>query len=386
MNAELNFSDSVYGLGAGIFFIGYFIFEIPSNLILARVGARMWIARIMVSWGIVACCMMFVKTPSSFYILRFLLGITEAGFFPGIILFLTYWFPEARRARTVSMFMTATAIAGIIGGPISGKLLTLHGLHTLSGWQWLFLIEGIPAVILGIIVFFRLPDNPEKARWLSPEEKSFITERIRTENLNKELKHETTLVKTLTSGKIWALGLLYFTIMIGMYGVSMWLPLIIKSFSDMNDFAIGLASTIPYMVAAVGMVIIGFHSDKHKERQLHIAFSMGAAAVGLVLSAYLHTPVPALAALAVAALGIWGSLGPFWGRATAIMTGTAAAGGIALINSLGNLGGFVGPYLVGVVKSATGNFAHSLLLLAVILLAGAFLVLSIRTETEKSKG
>ncbi|MCE1246818.1 MAG: MFS transporter [Firmicutes bacterium] len=382
MNEDLKFSDAVYGLGAGIFFIGYFIFEIPSNLILAKVGARMWIARIMVSWGIVACFMMFVHSPLSFYVLRFLLGVTEAGFFPGIILYLTYWFPEDQRAKTVSLFMTATAAAGIIAGPISGKLLTLHGLHTLSGWQWLFLLEGLPAIILGVIVFFWLPDRPEKAKWLTKEEKKVIIDRISLENQKKEIHNKASLVETLTSGKVWAMGLLYFTIMIGMYGVTMWLPLIIKSFSSMNDFQIGLSSAIPYIIAGAGMVLIGAHSDKYNERRRHIAFSVSIAAIGLVLSAYIHQPVPALIALSAAALGIWSALGPFWGRATALMTGAAAAGGIALINSLGNLGGFVGPFLVGVVKNRTGNFEDSLLLLSVILLFGAWLVMSIRFENE----
>ena len=383
MNQDLGLSPAVYGFGAGIFFLGYFLFEIPSNLILQRVGARVWIARILITWGIIASATMLVRNAEGFFILRFLLGVAEAGFFPGMILYLTYWFPAAERARTVALFMTATAIAGVVGGPMSGAILSLHGMGGLAGWQWLFLLEGLPAIILGAVVFVYLPDRPEHVRWLTPEERTWLSQRLARERDAMPGHH--TVRQALTSGRVWVLCALYLSLVIGTYGLSMWLPQIIQGLSGLSDFGVGLLSAVPYLAAAIAMVIVGRHSDRTGERRWHVAVPALIGVVGLVLSAYLQSaPALALAALSLAALGIWSAFGPFWSLPTTFLTGTAAAAGIALINSVGNLGGFLGPYLVGAVRSSTQSFTGGLLILAVILLLGVVLALSLRPAAQSS--
>jgi MFS transporter, ACS family, tartrate transporter len=384
MKTDLGFSDAVYGLGASMFFVGYVLFEIPSNLIMQRVGARLWIARIMISWGAISSCMMLVKTAHAFYLLRFLLGAAEAGFFPGTILYLTHWIPAKERARAVALFLTSTALSGVIGGPLSGLLLKLSGMHGLAGWQWLFLIEGIPAVALGIATLAYLDDRPEQARWLTPEERDWLARTIRAENEEKQLRHSYTLLKALTHPKVWSLCLLYFSIIISFYGVVFWLPQILKNFSGLSNVMVGVVSAVPYFIAAVAMVLIGNHSDKRGERRRHVALPMLAGAVGLVLSGVLqhHSPLFAFFALCLAALGIWSTLGPFWSMPTEFLSGTAAAGGIALVNSIGNVGGFVGPYVVGYVKEQTGDFAGGLFVLAATLLLGSVLALRLVGERK----
>ena len=380
MNADLKFSAAVYGLGSGIFFIGYFLFEIPSNLILGRIGARIWVARIMITWGIVASATAFIQGPRSFYLVRFLLGLAEAGFFPGMILYLTYWFPARHRARTVALFMTATAVSGVISGPVSGTLLTMHGTGGLSGWQWLFILEGLPAVVLGIAVFFYMTDRPEKAKWLSEEEKAWLINRLKDEQVRKSQFGIERFMHALKSGRVWLLCLIYLSIVIGLYGVGLWMPLIIKGVSGLSDFMVGIVSVFPYLLAAVGMTFIGISSDRTGERRLHTAGSIALAAAGMVLTAYTRNPVLELVSLSLVAIGIWGTLGPFWALATSFLSGTAACGGIALINSVGNLGGFVGPYIVGVIKDITGVFKYGLIVLAVILIIGCFLTFFVKYD------
>ncbi len=375
MNADLKFSAAVYGLGSGIFFIGYFLFEIPSNLVLSRIGARIWIARIMITWGIVASATAFIQGPRSFYLARFLLGLAEAGFFPGMILYLTYWFPARHRAGTVALFMTATAVSGLISGPVSGALLTMHGTGGLAGWQWLFILEGLPAVVLGIVVFFYLTDKPEKAAWLSNEEKDWLMNRLKDEQERKSRIGIERFMHALKSGRVWLLCLIYLSIVIGLYGVGLWMPLIIKGVSGLSDFMVGIVSFFPYLLAAVGMTFIGKSSDRTGERRLHTAVSIALAAAGMILTAYTRDPVLELVSLSLVAIGIWGTLGPFWALATSFLSGTAASGGIALINSVGNLGGFVGPYIVGIIKDLTGVFKYGLIVLAAILLIGCVLTL-----------
>ena len=386
MNADLKFSAAVYGLGSGIFFIGYFLFEIPSNLILGRIGARIWIARIMITWGIVASATAFIQGPRSFYLVRFLLGLAEAGFFPGMILYLTYWFPARHRARTVALFMTATAVSGVISGPVSGTLLTMHGTGGLSGWQWLFILEGVPAVLLGIVVFFYMTDRPEKAKWLSKEERAWLINRLKDEQVRKSQFGIERFMHALKSGRVWLLCLIYLSIVIGLYGVGLWMPLIIKGVSGLSDFMVGIVSVFPYLLAAVGMTFIGISSDRTGERRLHTAGSIALAAAGMVLTAYTRNPVLELVSLSLVAIGIWGTLGPFWALATSFLSGTAACGGIALINSVGNLGGFVGPYIVGVIKDITGVFKYGLIVLAVILLIGCFLTLFVKHNPGEEQG
>jgi MFS transporter, ACS family, tartrate transporter len=386
MNADLKFSAAVYGLGSGIFFIGYFLFEIPSNLILGRIGARIWIARIMITWGIVASATAFIQGPRSFYLVRFLLGLAEAGFFPGMILYLTYWFPARHRARTVALFMTATAVSGVISGPVSGTLLTMHGTGGLSGWQWLFILEGLPAIVLGIAVLFYMTDRPEKAKWLSEEERVWLIDRLHAEQTTKAQSGIARFIHALGSGRIWLLCLIYLCIVIGLYGVGLWMPLIIKEVSGLSDFMVGIVSVFPYLLAAAGMTFIGMSSDRTGERRLHTAGSIALAAAGMVLTAYTRNPVLELVSLSLVAIGIWGTLGPFWALATSFLSGTAASGGIALINSVGNLGGFFGPYIVGVIKDLTGVFKYGLIVLGVILLTGCLLTLFVKQHPEADKG
>ncbi|MEH2321753.1 MFS transporter [Nostoc sp.] len=381
MNHDLGFSSTIYGFGSGIFFLGYFLFEIPSNLILERIGARVWIARIAITWGVIAAGMMFVKSPFSFYLLRFVLGIAEAGFFPGIILYLTYWFPTIQRAKTVALFMTATAIAGIVGGPLSGLLLTMHGIAGLAGWQWLFIVEGLPAIVMGFVALSYLCERPEQAEWLEVEERLWLQERLQLESEHKQRHNSYTLLQALVNPKVWLLSLIYFTLVIGLYGISFWLPQIIKGFSGLSDLWVGFLSVIPYLVGGIGMVFVGSHSDQTRERRAHVAIPAFIGAFGLVLSAYSHQPVTALASLSLAALGIWGALGPFWALPTSFLSGTAAAGSLALINSVGNLGGFVAPYVIGLIKDATNSFTGGLLVMAAGLLVGGILTLVVHHDS-----
>ena len=378
LNQALNFDPAVFGLGAGIFFIGYFLFEIPSNLIMERVGARIWIARILLTWGIISSATMFVRGPLTFYTLRFLLGIAEAGFFPGMILYLTYWFPAEARGRAIARFMTATAMAGVIGGPVSGVLLKMNGIAGLAGWQWLFLIEGLPAVVLGFVTLVYLPDSPASASWLNSDEKAWIASRLEREREETLRRGHGTLREALSSRLVWTLSVIYFPVIIGFYGISLWLPQIVQSFSGLSDLMVGFVSAVPYLAATIGMVIIGRNSDRNHERRWHVAISALCGAAGLTAAAFLKVPGAELAALAFAAVGIWGTLGPFWAMSADFLSGTGAAAGIALINSVGNLGGFAGPYLIGVVLSRTHRFAGSLLALALFPLVGAVITLTIR--------
>ena len=381
MRRDLGFTDTVYGLGAGIFFIGYFLFEVPSNLIMHRVGARVWMARIMITWGVISAAMMLVRGVRSFYALRFLLGAAEAGFFPGMILYLTYWFPAAEQARAVARFMTATAIAGVVGGPISGKILEqLGGLGGLAGWQWLFLLEGLPAVGFGLVALGYLTDRPADADWLAPAERAWLTERMRREHAERAERHGYSVIQALVHGRVWLLALLYFALACGLYGVSFWIPQIIQGFGGLGDFAVGVVSMVPYLAAAIGMVIVGAHSDRRQERRWHLAGPAFVGAAGLVVSGSVMSPVVSLLALSLGALGMWSALGPFWARSATFASGRAAAGAIALVNSVGNLGGFLGPFLVGLVKEHTDGFAGGLAVLAGWLVLAGVIALGLRDE------
>jgi ACS family tartrate transporter-like MFS transporter len=379
MNRDLNLNPAVYGFGAGIFFIGYSLFEVPSNLILARIGARRWIARIMITWGFIAAAMMFIRGPLSFYALRFLLGIAEAGFFPGIIFYLTEWFPADARARAVARFMTAIPLSGVIGGPMSGALLGLSGRLGLTGWKWLFLLEGLPAVALGIAVLRYLPDRPENAAWLAPEQRRWLLERLASERTQSVERHAFNVVRALSSGVVWQMGLLVFlSISFGQYALGVWLPQIVRGFSGLSDLQIGFVSAIPNLVAAVAMVIVAAHSDRTGERCLHIAAASGATAVGFLGCALVRSPALAVMFLSLASAGLLSAHGPFWPLPSKFLTGAAAAGGIALINSLSNLSGFVGPYSLGLLNNTSGDFRTGLLLLAFVPLAGMGLALRLR--------
>ncbi|MBB3222135.1 MFS transporter [Pseudoduganella umbonata] len=375
MQADLALSDTVYGIGAGIFFIGYFVFEVPSNLVLEKVGARRWIARIMISWGLVSAATMFATGPVSFYVLRFLLGVAEAGFFPGVVLYLTYWYPAHRRARIVALFMSGVAVAGVLGGPLSGAIMAAFaGKAGLHGWQWLFLLEGIPSVVLGIWTLFYLDDGIRSARWLDDADKAALERELAAEAVSKQ---HLPLRQVFASGTVWLLALVYFLFVMGLYGVSFWLPQLLKNSGVQDVFHIGLLTAIPYGVAAVVMVLAARHSDRSGERRWHAAIAGFAGAAGLVAATvWAGDTVLALAALSVATAGILTTFPIFWSLPTALLGGTAAAAGIALINSVGNLAGFASPYLVGAIRDATGSTAIGISLLAASQVLGGLLVLA----------
>ena len=379
MQQQLAFTDAVYGLVAGMFFAGYFCFQVPSNLVLQRVGARRWIASLMMVWGVISAAMVFVSGPRSFYILRFLLGAAEAGFFPGVIFYLKNWFPVRARARTVARFMTAAPLSGVVGGPVSGALLGLHLTAGLAGWQWMFLLEGIPAVLLGGVVLVYLVDCPEEAAWLSGAEREWLLATLR---LEEQVPAVSGTFSALKMGRIWMLALVYFGLNTVSYGVSLWLPKLIKSLSGVSNFTVGLMSAIPYVAAALAMVAVGLHSDRSGERRWHTAVPAFAGALALSAAAYSTSVGPAILLISVAVLGVFSMMGPFWAMPSSLLSGTAAAAGIAFINSLGNLGGFVGPYVIGLVRTSTGQFKGGLLLVSGALAVSGAVALLVRVNRE----
>lgn len=380
---ELQLSEAVYGLGAGIFFLGYFIFEVPSNVILHRVGARRWIARIMISWGILSACMSLVETAQAFYVLRFLLGAAEAGFFPGIILYLTYWFPSNRLGRATSLFLVAVALSGVIGGPLSGWIMRdFDGLHGWSGWQWMFLVEGLASIPLGIMVLFYLDDRVSHAKWLTPEEKQIISTNIAREAAGKS--DHASILSTLLDKRVLHMGAIYFCLVIGLYGVSFWLPSLIKAMGVKDAFNVGLLSAIPWAFGALAMVLVSRSGDRHQERRWHIAIPAIVGAAGLVFSVvFHHDAVLSILGLTFATMGIMSTLPLFWCLPTAILGGAAAAAGIAFVNSLGNLSGFIGPYAVGFLKDTTHSTSAGMYMLAGFLLLGAVLTLMVPAKLLK---
>ncbi|HEX6668549.1 MAG TPA: MFS transporter [Gemmatimonadales bacterium] len=380
MNRDLGFGPAVYGFGAGVFFLGYCLFEVPSNLVLYRTGARLWIARIMVTWGLAASAMMLVHAPWSFYLLRFLLGVAEAGFFPGIIYYLTWWYPARERARAYAWFLAAIPVSGVIGGPLSGALLGLDGWLGLRGWQWLFLLEGIPSVLVGFAVLWLLPDRPRDARWLPPAERAWLEETLEAERAERVMSHGASLRQALGNPVVWWLGLSYFLLVVALYGFALWLPQLVKASGDFSNFEVGVITAIPYAAAAVGMVLVGRSSDRTGERHLHLALPALAGALGFLAVTRTGSTGLLVVALSLTAFGVLGWLGPFWALPTAFLREQAAAGGIALINSMGAVGGFVGPYLIGHVRERTGEFAPGLLLLAGFLVAAVVIVLALRAK------
>ena len=378
MKQDLGFSDAVYGLGAGIFFFGYFLFEVPSNLLLEKIGARKTLLRIMVVWGTISACMMFVKTPMQFYIARFLLGVFEAGFFPGIILYLTFWYPSGMRARIIALFMSAIAIAGIIGGPLSGWIMNdLAGTNGWKGWQWMFLLEGLPTIVLGVLVLIILDDHPDDAKWLTAREKEILDHNLEEDQRGLDVAHHHSLGQAFRDPKIYILSFAYFTFICGVYAISFWLPTIIKSFGVTDPLRIGLWTTIPYIAGAIGMVVISKHSDQTLERRWHAALSGFIGGAGLVASSFLPGNLGlALVALSIATIGILSTMPLFWAMPTAYLSGTAAAGGIALINSLGLIGGFVSPFVIGWIKTSTGSVNYGLYFITALLVLGGVVLLT----------
>ena len=375
MLSDLKFSETVYGLGAGIFFIGYFIFEVPSNIAMHRFGARKWIARIMITWGVISAAMIFVKSPTTFYILRFFLGVAEAGFFPGIILYLTYWYPSSRRGKITAMFMTGIPISGVVGGPLSGWILNqFNGVYGMPGWQWLFLLEAIPSFLAGFVVLVYLDDKISAAKWLTVEQRSLLEKSLANEAGNIEVH---SVWGPFRNKRVWVLSLCYFGIIMGLYGISFWLPTLFKAAGVADAFTVGLLTMIPYGAAAIAMVMLGRSSDRMKERRWHVAMPALLGAAGLVASTFVpHNAALAVLFLTLATIGIMGALCQFWAIPPSFLGGAAAAAGIALINSVGNLAGFVSPYLVGWIKDLTHSTDVGLYCVAASLVVAAAIVLT----------
>lgn len=382
MKSEPWFTEGIFATGAGLFFVGYFFFEVPGNILMHRVGARLWIARIMIGWGMVSMFMAWSKSANTFYAFRFLLGIAEAGFFPGIILYLTYWFPREHRARMVAWFMTAVAVAGVVGGPLSGWLLETAkhwpGAHP---WQWLFILEGVPTVALGLAVPFLLTDRPDKATWLTAEEKLVLLSRLEAEERHKAAEGHTAhrVLDAFSSPRVWLCCAIYFGIVVGLYGVSFWLPQIIKDSLTQNSWEVGLYSSIPWTCAAIGMILVSRHSDHSGERRWHVGLSALTAAAAFAASAIPGLPpLLVLAMLALAITGVMSAVSCFWAIPTAILSGSAAAAGIAWVNSVGNLAGYVSPEMVSWLKAHYSMSIALCGLSAVLAAAGLLVIVTIK--------
>lgn len=376
MLSDLHFSEVTYGLGAGIFFLGYVLCEVPSNIIQHRVGARRWISRIMVTWGLLSAATMFVKTPAMFYAFRFLLGVAEAGFLPGIVLYLTYWYPAHRRGKIMAFFFAAVPASGLIGGPLSGWILeSLSGVHGLTGWQWLFVLEALPSIVLGLVVLMALPDRIEDASWLLPKEKKILAENIKADAHDK---HEIQLRKIFSDSRVQILAGIYFCATTGGYGISFWLPSIVKATGVVSPLDIGLLTAIPFLSAMACMVFISRSADARRERKWHLIGTMSIGVAGLVGSIYFgSSTVGSIVALSIAAVGVYSAFPIFWSLPTAFLTGVGAAAAIAFITAVGNIGGFVSSYLIGWVKQCTGSTDFAMLSLAAIYVVGVALTLTV---------
>src|SRR5450830_161632 len=382
----LQWSESVYGLGAGIFFIGYVASGVPSNLLLHKLGARKVIGTLMIAWGIGSACLMFVTTPSAFYILRFITGMFEAGFFPGIVLYFTNWYPASRRGRIMGLFMSAIPISGLLGSPLSGWMMEFFAdHHGLAGWQWMFLLQGIPTVVLGLLVYVLLNDGIPQAKWLNGEEKRLLLADLADDERQRRAGASSTVdsfASVLKNGQVWMLGLVYFCIQMGVYAINFWLPTIVKSLGYTSPVTVGWISAIPYLCASIFMIWVGRSADRHKERRWHLSGPLLMALCGLMLATQAHgNVVIAIIGLSLATMGVLSGLPMFWPLPTAFLGSAAAAGGLALINSLGQIAGFVSPFLVGWIKDATGSTDVALYILSAVLLLGAILVLRVPART-----
>jgi MFS transporter, ACS family, tartrate transporter len=384
MNRDLHFSASIYGFGAGLFFLSYAACEIPSNLLLYRFGARRWIARIMITWGLLAMGMMFVKTPVEFYVVRFLLGMAEAGFFPGVVYYLSQWFPANMRARTVSRFYVALPLSSVFMGGLAGALLNLQGRLGLAGWQWLFLAEGLPAVILSVIFFFFLPNTPGEAKWLTAEERDWLLDQLRADNSVAGERHAEGALSAILNPRVLQLGLFLLCLYIGYYAFTFSAPVIIQQITGLSNTNVGFVIAIMGILGALGMWLNGHHSDRAGERYLHIAVPYLMMGVAFVVSGLTVAPVAVITAFAIIFIAFNATGGPIWTIPSSFLTGKSAAAGIATANTIGILGGFIGPYWMGRAKDFTGNYQSGLLTLAVPTIAGAAIVLVMRHQAIKS--
>jgi MFS transporter, ACS family, tartrate transporter len=383
MRGQLGLSDRVYGRAAGMFFAGYFIFQLPSNLVLEKFGVRRWISGLMVTWGVISCLMIFIRGPVSFYGMRFLLGAAEAGFFPGMILYMKRWFPTRARARAVAWFMTANPIAGIVGSPVSGALLGLSG-KGLSGWQWMFLMEGLPAILLGATVFLTLADRPEEAVWLKGDERDWLLQKLAEERQAESGLKQGNFWQVLIAPRIWMLSLVYFGVSTTMYGVTLWLPSVIRSLSGLSYFTTGVVAVVPFLVTTIVMVLVGMHSDRTRERRWHTAIPAFVAAAALVAAGYGTSTAVVVACIGIGLAGAESMVGPFWAMATTQMAGLSAAAGIAVINSLANLGGYFGPDIIGLFRTANGGFRGGLLAIGLtVAISGGTALIVGKPRTEE---
>jgi ACS family tartrate transporter-like MFS transporter len=387
LGQQIGLSDQAYGLGGGLFFAGYLLFQVPSNLALQRIGVRRWISVIMIAWGLVSASMLFLTGAKSFYAMRFLLGLAEAGFFPGILFYFRSWFPEKTRARVIATFLTAGPISGIIGGPLSGAILGMQNVLGLAGWQWLFLIEGLPAVFLGAAAFFVILDRPENAVWLNPSERDWLVATLNDEdrgrvNLSvldpdgsqeRDLGHSTQPGRfdAFADPRIWVFAFIYFALNTCAYGIALWLPISLRSVTGVSNLMVGLLSTIPYIAATIAMVTYGLHSDRTGERRWHTALAASCSALALLIAGYSHGAAPLIAAFTLAMAGVQSMGGTFWAMSTEVLSRHTAAVGIAIINSVGNMGSGIGPYWIGHMRTATGSFRAGLWSVAAILAIAA---------------
>ncbi len=375
MGQDLGFSETIFGLGAGIFFAGYFLFELPSNLLMHKIGAKIWIARIMITWGLISAAFVFVSTPTEFYFMRFLLGLAEAGFYPGVILYMTYWFPAHRRAKIVAVFMSAIPVAGIFGNPLSGWIMdSFQSTGGWSGWQWMFIIEAVPALLVGVAVIFFLDDSIEKAKWLTADEKKYLAREVEKDHHHGD-KGPHSVAAVFQDGRIWMMCLIYFTFVMGQYGLTFWMPTLVKATGIKGNLNIGLLSAIPFICAIVAMNVCGRSADARRERRWHQIVPALVGAVGFTVAAsFADNVVVSIVFLSMAAAGVLTCAPLFWSLPTAFLTGTGAAAGIAVINSVGNLAGFASPYMIGYLKDLTHSTQVGMYVLAGMLVLGAILV------------
>jgi len=376
MNKEMAITSQQFGFAAGIFFFGYFLFEVPSNLLLHKIGARVWITRILITWGILATLTGFVHTVHQLYVVRFLLGLAEAGYFPGIVLYLTYWFRQREQAQAVALFLTGLPVTSIIGAPISGLVLDHVHWLTVSSWRWLLILEGLPAILCGVLTYFLLPNRPAEAKFLTPEEKEWIQAKLLREEHEKLEQHHCSVWQTMVNGRVWHLATIEFGVCIGLYTLSFWAPQLLKSVSGQHsNSAVGVLIMIPNLVGILAMVLVSRSSDRRLERRYHAAIPALLGGVALLLMGVYHSPLSLVVLLSVLAAGVYSVVGPFWALPGEFLTGFSAAAGIGLINSVANLGGFVGPYAIGVMSGCTGGIYGGLALAGIPLLVSAMLLL-----------
>jgi D-galactonate transporter len=380
MLSDLKFSETIYGLGAGIFFLGYFLFEVPSNIILHKVGARKWLARIMLTWAVISASFVFVKSPASFYVMRFLLGMAEAGFAPGVILYLTYWFPSGRRAKALALFFMAIPLAGIVGGPLSGYIMhALQGYQGLTGWKWLFMLEALPSLLLGVVILFYLENGIDEAKWLNEQEKALLKRNIAQEGEYK-VEH-LSIAAFLRDRRLWLMAAIYFCVVLGQYGLTFWLPTIVKKAGVQDPLWVGVLTALPYLCTLIALPLIGMSADRRRERRLHLAVPMLLSASAFLLLTQLSGVGASIACLSVAAAGILAASSMFWALPSAILGGVSAAAGIAAINCIANLAGFFSPAIVGWLNDLTGKSTAGLVFIALVVYFGVALVFRVPAKT-----